>query len=319
MSYPKQHHILPRSYLSAFTSEGKKFGRLYVWDLKERKRFETSPQKAAREKHFYRIEEAQSEEEAMALEKFLSDIEGGFRLVRNRLQDKPTILITSKEFETIVSFVAMQNVRTRRPRDTLEDIGQDVGRFVLGQYTANPVRYEVLKKRASAAGIGELPPREEIQELVQSDAVPSGMTQNIQLSAMLVSFQTALVLMHHRLWSLVKAVNPKDRFIVSDNPVAFAWIGCQPMGLLSPGLGTPNSQLVFPMSPSITWVSIHEDEVEEGGSSSVIDADWRRVAQFNGVQIRWATRFVYSSAAEFDWMRDDGEILSSEVLFDQRS
>lgn len=319
VSKPKQHHTVPASFLRAFTAEDAKDGTLYVWDLQKERSFTTSPSKAARQRDFYRIDDAADEDEALIIEeRFLANLEGEFVSARRRVIEVPTILIRNADIEAIFQFIALQYVRTQRLRSTVEAFDREIRRLMLAEYTATKDRFEVLRSHAAKAGLVNMPSLEEFQEFARTGYVPSGMSQNMKLVVMLDAFETALILLRHRLWCLVKTVSSPDRFIVSDNPVNFAWRETQMGGLFSPGFGTLNSQLIFPMAPQLAWVSIHEDEVTNGMASSVIDAKWRTVAQQNGVQLRSADRFVYSSTPEFDWMDDDGTILGSDVLFENR-
>src|SRR5205814_4197810 len=65
------HHHTPAGYLAGFTLEGTKSGRLHVLNLRTGKEWPSTPYKAGRQRHFYKVKGADPdafENELMRLE-----------------------------------------------------------------------------------------------------------------------------------------------------------------------------------------------------------------------------------------------------------
>ncbi len=299
-AYRKQH-IVPAGYLRAFTAPNTKGKRLHALDLLEGELRATSPRKAAHFRDFYRIENAEDDDEALALERDFSKIEDAFFRVRDSLQGDPWVCRSSADVEAIIAYIALQKVRTQRLRSTLDDGFRQISRQMLALYAASYDRYEVYKMHAREAGVQDVPTREEMLAAVKAGDVDSPLSKSDMLFALMTSWKTCFPLMSCRPWSLVTGAKRHGGLIASDNPVAFLWThGARPL-LFPPGLGTPDTMLVFPISPDAALVS--EIECPECAECQFTK---RHVGQFNSAQLNNAERWLYSSCETFRWIDRDG-------------
>ena len=110
MSTPRQHHILPAFYLAGFTDTGTKNGTLHVFDYLRGRHYDTTPEKVARERDFYRIYHTGVDD--YTIEKDLATLESVVAPVLRRVTE--TDMASPEELGDLLSLAAMIHVRGQR-------------------------------------------------------------------------------------------------------------------------------------------------------------------------------------------------------------
>lgn len=119
MSKTKKEHYVAQSYLKKFANNGK----IFVFDKRTRKEFETNVSKVASENYFYDIDPdfLTMSKEPQFIEKYLAQVDGDFVRTRDdilrTIRNKKKITITEKR--KMWFFITLQFFRTRGFRDFL--------------------------------------------------------------------------------------------------------------------------------------------------------------------------------------------------------
>ena len=114
---PRGHHFAPKCWLAGFTDNGEKDGPLWVTDLKRRKQWHSSPQKAGRRRDFYRVSDP-AFKDPFAFEKLFSRIEDSAAPLFKALDMQPRGPYRH-EWESLFMYIAVQWMRVPAFRPTL--------------------------------------------------------------------------------------------------------------------------------------------------------------------------------------------------------
>jgi len=135
MGDPKQHHFVPRFYLSAFANAE---GRICVFDKLTDKIFQTIPENLAKQSQFYRIDElAQHGLDPLVLEKQLSELEYETSNIINNWFHQWTfsekLIIPDVNREIISLYIVTQLLRTAEAREIFVQFSD----LAIEEYDAN--------------------------------------------------------------------------------------------------------------------------------------------------------------------------------------
>ena len=118
----KRQHYVPRLLLSRFADER---GQVLTYDIKERRSFPQAYGNAAAETHFYRVENP-DEEPSNEVEAMLAQVEGFAAEAIRRLVDERVWPPSDDDRAAAAALVAFQAVRTRRTRDEISTLADDI-------------------------------------------------------------------------------------------------------------------------------------------------------------------------------------------------
>jgi hypothetical protein len=103
-----------------------------------------------------------------------------------------------------------------------------------------------------------------------------------------------------RQWSLLVA-SEGDHFVTSDHPVYLGWsierAPAERGAFVSPGFGLPETEVVFPLHPTLALYGVFEQP------GAVRGANQELVARTNSRQVMNAMRYVLSDTPDFHWKR----------------
>lgn len=271
MSQPKLHHYVPQFYLKYFCNKSE---RVWVWDKKTRKVFQSKPKNVAAATHFYRVPELiGTEADPLFLEKELSSVEGEAASILSRcidlldtMQPLECLKMTAEMRSALSYFIAMQILRTSDHRDILE--------------------LTALVGKDYKDGISE-------EEKVNLHAHLLSNTQAVDTIAEII---------FDSIWMYAKNTT-NTPFWTSDNPVAFK-TGDNRMWLKM-GFSTEGGYFVFPLTPSYVlyckepkyWSALRDVD----SCLSPVELTEEMVQHENAGQVFMATRHVISPIQEFSW------------------
>lgn len=269
---PKLHHYVPRFYLKYFCDSA---DRLWVWDKMSRKVYQSSPNGVAAQTHFYRVPEfIGSEVDPLFLEKGLSALEGDAATILDRCVERLASSAALERIEmsdddrwALSSFLAVQFLRTAEQRDILSLFAEQSSSYkdVISDNEKINLHAQMLCSGGLVESIGE--------RIFKS------------------------------IWIYARNQTGTP-FWTSDNPVAFK-TGDNRMWLKGPGILSPGSYVVFPLTPEYVlyckepkhWSAIQKLD----SMLSPVALTDEMVRHENSGQIFMATRHVIASVEEFSW------------------
>jgi hypothetical protein len=86
-------------------------------------------------------------------------------------------------------------------------------------------------------------------------------------------------------------------FVTTDVPICLTWSDGQDHGIFSPGFGEKGTEIIFPISTTLTLRGSFE------GDENVVDADIFTVGSVNSIVIGNANKQVYAHDHSFNYMR----------------
>lgn len=214
MTQPRKHHYNPRSILRRFSIEGGG-KQVYVFDKATGRSFVNSIDNAGAERDFNTVEAGGS---TISFEPLFDDPDGQLAQLVDRLIVEQTVAcLDPDERRTLARVVAMQVLRTKMPRTSMQSI------------------MEQLRQRIAAWGWDP--------EELANGAVPTDQeTRRAALEMLLRPDELAASIEQKRMF-LIRAT-PEQPLWTSDNPVALQQT--YPYGDL--GVSAPGIEIYFPIS-----------------------------------------------------------------------
>lgn len=301
MSTPRKHHFVPRFYLGGFTPSGSKDDKLFVFDIKTRKQWQSSPANVACERDFY-ILEVDDDGDPFMLEKAFSEIEDGGAEALRYLQEHRRVP-DGELFSKLMTFVALMGTRVPGSIAAITKPFEQIGRFMLAEVTATKQRWEATIARMKAAGqTVEDIAWEKMRDFAQSDRCQVKMSQNFKMSTVLEKLDILQPLLEKRKWSLATAPDGGPFFICSDRPLGLNWADGVDRGILGPGFGMLDTLATFPISKDTALFGMFEVQIDPH------ELDARGVASLNASTASAAERFIYSETQDFVSKLHDGTV-----------
>ena len=278
MNFPKLHHYVPRFYLERFTDAE---GRLWAWDKTRDLSFPTNPSRVAAETHFYRQDDlAAAGHDPLTLEKQLADNEGEVSEITGQwiewLSDVPPgekIPIPQISREIVSLFLCLQYLRT-------------------------------------------LDTRKILAALASPDA-PLSVTEQRHLHTTLLwdepTFRAVTDHFCNSTWIFGRNETGTP-FLTSDNPITFRTLDNRQW--VRAGMRANGVYAAHPLSPAFIlfchdrehWKALERLDC----SVSPVGFTDGMVENENTGQVFMATRFVFSSADNFDGARDFADAIRSD-------
>jgi hypothetical protein len=204
----------------------------------------------------------------------------------------------------LIRFIALLAVRNPRLRETMRQAQQRTAKMIMDLALASRERWEAQMEQMRAAGYPDAGLRvsyEEMKAFHESNNFCVEIDRTRQIARELSVSEQVLPLLLLRHWSLLKAGAGSGGFITSDHPVCLMWANpAQRGGFYGPGLGLPETELLFPVSKELGLLGRFEGDERE------YDVNAYAVAAFNGAVACFAERQVIAEHNGFRYVMRSG-------------
>lgn len=304
MQRTKKQHYVPQSALRRFSEDGE---RIFVFDKIRKETRIANIRDIAQQRYFYDIpEEAIPPElegvlDRQMIEHTLGDLESDFNMVVDRVIDNATGLskmrrllntvalmrrkiISRKNKRALCFFVALQYLRTREFRRTIQD--------GLEQFE------EALRKRI---------PEDHLEEFFEGfRGVTDANIRMHHLSMMFDSeFVDSLTKMLYEHILVVGNNRGEHKLYTSDNPMVRQPHKRHPF-LGNAGIGSPGIEIAMPLSSDHILIFMERVHFADWAKwdRKVVNLKPEHVEYYNSLQVRGCDRQVYCAYDDFDVARD---------------
>lgn len=306
-SEPRQHHIVPSSYLAGFTTSGTNVGKLHVYDFVEKRHYRTSAKKACRERDYYRIYEPG--EDQNLVENLMAQVESGAAQVLQEV--KRNNRANATQVGVLLDLGALITARNRRGRFTLSQFLTTSLKMHLASGEIPKEKWNKIREAEIRAGANPeaLPKYEEAKQLAAKGEFFPPAPQPLQVGLILeIAHEIALTLRKKR-WELHKWDSRKGGFIASDAPLFWGALEELAQGYSTAGLADTKVEITFPINSSMALVSY--PSAREGNFETTESI----VARTNTRTLLFSTGQVFYPNEEFT-LWDKGRIFSSKEYFE---
>ncbi len=282
----QRFHFVPRFYLEGFRATDAD-GRIYVFPLRGAT-WRDIPERLCWERDYYRVDGIEGID-PLAFERQFADFEGrAAEAVRATVAARE--LARGDDYNTLMNFIALMASRVPQARDASDRVHEALER-------AREHGRQLLEAHGRP-----IPERRE-----ETPAERQARTMN----ALFIAHEAILRPLANRNWSLIIA-GPGEHFVTSDHPVYLGWSvergPGERGGFLSPGFALPETEVVFPLHPTL---ALYGDFEHPG---IVREADQELVGRTNARQVMNAMRYVLSSQPDFRWRRSPDVMCSPADL-----
>lgn len=301
MASARKHHYVSQFYLEGFCDTQAPSRGTHVLDVNTGKWFHTSTSNIGAERDFNRINVDGREIDALETE--LSQFEGEAAAALRRVIDSKK-LPDDEDLNWILNLICLYVCRNPRMRAGFNRAREQTVRILGEILVSNEQIYNSHIAKAKEAGY--VKPNsvsfDEIRRFVHSGEyeieIPTDENHRVEFHA----FDTVLPLLGERYWTLLITEAGAPGFICCDHPVTITY---KERGRrMSVGVGTKNTELVFPLNPNLALYGVYETPLK---SEVKIGAD--RLATFNSRIAFNAKRHIYSCKPYFV-MRKDGQLIT---------
>lgn len=288
----RQHHYVPQCYLKGFVRH-RDNPKLHVLDGRTRKAFSTHPKNVAQERDFHAIQVEGLP--ADAVEASLAEFEGQLAPALQRVIESRS-LKDEDDRAYLLNLIALLAVKNPSHRDVMRDFVARISKQMMAMALSTPEIWEAQVEGAKAAGY--MPQDAPTDYEAMSAFVAEGqydieLATGAHVGMELDVFNDILPLVARRKWTLLRAPPRLTGFLTSDHPVSLHCSNPEAHGPFSPGLGMPDTRLLFPVSNSLAMIGSFEGEDGEH------DAPAEVIAAFNTAVIARSRRQVYARDGEF--------------------
>jgi hypothetical protein len=252
MNEPRQHHLLPRSYLRRFADTT---GRVTVVRRDLKASFTTSIERAARERDFYTVETEHGP--STGVEGMLGRIEEPAAGATTRILDGH-FPPSQDDRVAIALFIALQFTRGRDHRHAYEMMADALFKASMEEVTEAGVRDQL------RAALGRDPTEDEVASAFELVTDPGSYRiaphQNESIGAMLEHLEVLAPYLLARTWQLVRFRRPV--LLTSDCPVVLWTRPERTTALRGVGLATADN-VRFPLDPRHALVLVKDTTVRD--------------------------------------------------------
>jgi hypothetical protein len=286
----ERHHYVPQFYLRGFVKDPK-HPRLFAIDTTERKVFHPSPKDVAVELNFHTIDI--SGKPSDVVETTMSEMESMFAPAVARIRESQS-LASDEDRGLLFTFMAFLLIKNPRMRSRISKPLGDLALYTMQMEASDPESWNRKMEQAKREGtIAQGADTEQLRRLLlQGDAFKVGLSVAAHLYFEFRAIDFIAKMLEQRHWMLLRAPQNKTGFITSDNPVTLTWYD-QEGTPYPPGLGLPNTQLLFPIANELGLMGTFEYR------SQTLAGDDAAIAGFNGNTIIYRNRQVYARDSEF--------------------
>lgn len=289
------HHYLPQFYLGGFTPSGTKDDFLWIFPRDGSPARHQKVEKVARIRDYYRVDGA---DDPGKLEKAFADLEGGAATVFRRLQDTVTIP-KGDDYGILVHFLSLLVARVPRGRAMGADLTLQLANLIARVQFGDRRAFDSVVRSMKADGedVSGMD-YDKMKKLYDERGFQLGVTQAGHLQNLGTVYMSILPTMAVRRWTL--CVPESGTFITSDSPVSISWrwqhTAPPSDSLYQPAFGVPETDVVFPVAPSLALVGRLE-----GPSGQMRVMHPVEVAGVNSRTARGCLHMVCSREPDFAW------------------
>jgi hypothetical protein len=301
---PRNHHFVPQFHLAGFTSTGTPDGLLWVFDLGQRRQWQTRPKGAATLRDFYRLTD-----EPGAAEAALSMLETMFAPgIRHIVQEREPPNL--EERISLANYVALLHLRNPQFREMLRRHEEESAQYVLTLLTESRERWERTLSEASGRPItaDEASQYPRIQRMVRDQSYRVEISNEYFVRQIGALAEPIIRCLFPRKWSVLVAADDAGDFICSDHPISLVSVGASSRFL---GFGTPQTEVTVPLDRKVAVVGRFE---EEAGTEI---ADATKVGETNSRTAGMAEHYLYAPSSQFGFLVDRVIRSSTDLFPDQ--
>jgi hypothetical protein len=302
MSQSRNHHYLSQCYFKNFAKPRSKSGKFCVFDLRDGKTFLSVPRNVGSKRDYNRIEMPNVAPDFFETElsKFESDLEHAFHRII-----KSNDISNRNDFDFLLMFLALICANNPAFRSERERFMTDVADRLMNLLTSDRKIWESTTARMKADGleVSESVSFEEMQSAVREKRIVPGISREALIGQEMKLWRDILPILESRSWSLLKAGPDAGEFITADRP--FNLRAKREEGdsaIYRLGLGTPETTLTLPISPTLMMMG----SFKEGGAELILTRG--QVAALNLGTFSSALRQIYARA-DFPVIDTTGEII----------
>ena len=298
MATARKHHFVSRFYLKNFLDPALD-GQLNVLDVRTGRWFSTQPANIGAKRDFNRVERENLPIDA--LENAIAQFECGTSAAMNRL-------VASREYPNpddlnwILNLVGLYAVRNPSFRAAYNSARNAEIRTIGNMLVSDEKLFESQLRSAQEAGYVSATDVsfDEMRRFIESEEydieIPSNENHDVEFKA----FDKILPILGERYWTLLVVNDDCFNIISCDHPVIITYKepSARPVGL-----GTKNTELIFPLSPEFLLYGVYEDPLKE-----VVELSQSKISAFNTRIAANADRHIFSSKGHF-LMRRNGEVV----------
>lgn len=291
----KQHHT-PRFYLDAFATGPKRRRSIWVFDLRLKRWFESTPSAVGFVNDFYDVE---GDHRDIIEEFYRCQEEISAPIICSVINDRQIPSERQLRGE-LLNFVGLQALRGPATRKNMSDTEVQLAEIIAERWVVHPKTLE-----ATLLAIGTAP-----NELPQVAAqISDGLKKNQYkivpakeslIKSILELSEPIYATMWERKWELIVPVSEDVRFVTSDNPVVLTNLALSTSEeqyiINRAGFGTPGSSVIFPLSPHLAMHGLSK------GIENRVVTDDIFVRQVNSRLVSRATRHIYSIVNDVHWI-----------------
>ncbi len=302
MSTARRHHYVSEFYLENFV-DPKTAGHINVLDITSGHRFRSSPENVCAKRDFNRVNS--DDLPIDALENALSGFEDETSDVLKRVVARATYP-SDEELNWLLNLVALYATRNLRFRSIQQEARDKTIRLMGSALASDERLFESELKKARDAGYVESSQVDfqEFRDLIRSNnyqiEIPQDKFHDTEFKAM----DKVLPLLGERIWSLLILAGEPWSAISCDHPIITVHKN-QFSKIV--GLGTRNTELIFPLSPRVVLYGVYEDPIKE-----VVEISDSKLAWLNTCTYSNARKHVFSSSPEF-LMRHNNETIQCSI------
>jgi len=278
----------------------KKVPQVCVFDRITRTTFKTGINNVAAERDFNRFETDGQDPNAIerAMAAFETELSDALeRIVANKAINNPD------DRAYLLNFIGLMAIRTPRFRETTGAALVQTAKIAMDLILQSKQSYE--RHLKGARDSGTLLPDvnyEDMKRMFDAGGFAVEANREYQIQQELQLFDKVLPLLFERGWHLLRAPASSAGFITSDHPFSLFWSDPKMRrGPYGPGLGLPNTEIVFPVSPRLAVIGAFE--LSDGAREVTEEV----VASINGATVATAQRQVYSRDHNFTYLMQYNE------------
>lgn len=299
MSVSRHHHYLSQCYLKGFTQGGAKKSKLLVLDLKNNKKFESTPRNIGGMRDFNRVEIDGVDPEI--IEKTQSNFESKAAAALKKLEETSDFSGDTKG--VILELIGMLAIKSPEMREHLAKPHAQIANQIMAMTFESKERWEsqvAQVKRDTGKDISGGAKFEEMKSLFEKGAFEVSVSKEHQIHVELVGMQRITELLHQRNWIVLEAGDEAGEFVTTDNPVSLTFHNSASFPFVSPGFGLPDTMVYFPVSKNLALIG------EFGREDGVKTANKHLVAMLNSKLIASSYQRVFASKCNFNYIAKGG-------------
>ncbi|KGK41365.1 hypothetical protein LH51_15480 [Nitrincola sp. A-D6] len=305
----RHHHYLSQCYLKGFTRGRAKKSKLTVFDLKQKKSFETTPRNVGGMRDFNRVDIDGIDQNH--LESALAEFEGQAASVLKKLGED--LEFTGETKDILLNLIALIAVRSPERREHMRKFQAQLADRVMGLTLESKDRWEsqVANLKKDDPGYQNEVTYEEAKAFFDSKEYTIEVAREHHIHMEMVQIEAILPCLFDRNWVLVKSSSETGPFITCDNPVSLSWIdpdSVPPFYRSSPGFGLKGTQVYFPISQDIALMGEFEQ------SDGVIEGTEELVALCNSTMLHNFHKQIYAPKSTFKFYGKEGLILNGNRI-----